>query len=223
MEHLTNETLARLVDERPTAEEARHLAACAACAAELEAFRAQTGALASLPGILPPPGDWPVLEARLRSEGLIRGGLLQRFGLGHTPAWMRVAAALILFLSGVGAGAALTARTGADSGVAALPEADARRFASLRSVDEAAAAVRAAEERYVAALARYEELLAQESGTPPAYDPVTRYAALEHLAAASKAAVQKAPGDPFLNGLLVSVLGEREAAARQVSRRGNWY
>ena len=73
MGHLSTETLARIVDETPRPDEAEHLAACGACAAELQAMKAQTEALRALPELLPPVGDWDVLEARLRSEGLIEG------------------------------------------------------------------------------------------------------------------------------------------------------
>ena len=209
MEHLTAETLARLVDDVADPEEARHLGACEACRAELEELRAQTDALGSLPEIVPPRGDWKVLEARLRSEGLVRDAtLLEKLGLARTPGWMRVAASLLLFVSGMGAGAGLARTADADD-----PQVGPERLAS---VDEAASAVRAAEERYVSAVSRYRELLAEQGGERPV-DPLSRYAALEHLVLVSQAAVRQAPGDPFLNGFLASALAERDAAARLVS------
>ena len=109
MEHLNSLDLSRLVDERPTPEEAAHLAGCEACTAELDALERQTAALGSLPEILPPKGDWQVLAAQLRSEGLIDDpGLFRRLGLAQTPGWMKAAAAVMLFLSGAGTGAALS-------------------------------------------------------------------------------------------------------------------
>jgi hypothetical protein len=48
MEHLTPETLARLVDEAPSETEAEHLAQCARCTAERDAYEEQTTALGSL-------------------------------------------------------------------------------------------------------------------------------------------------------------------------------
>ena len=72
MGHLNLETLARLVDDIPELKEAEHIASCEACASRLEALRDQTEQLRSLPELVPPQGDWQVLEARLRSEGLIR-------------------------------------------------------------------------------------------------------------------------------------------------------
>ncbi len=111
MEHLSGEALARLVDWTPEPEEAEHLTTCATCASELDALRTQTEDLRSLPALLPPKGDWDVLEARLRSEGLVRDpGLFGRLGFAGTPAWMRAAAAVALFLGGTAVGAAVTAR-----------------------------------------------------------------------------------------------------------------
>lgn len=213
MEHLSLETLARLVDETPDADERAHLERCAVCAGEYEALRDQTVALGSLPELLPPRGDWRVLEARLRSEGLVRDpGMLERLGLARTPSWMKAAAAVLLFLSGTGTGAALTTRSmNADIG-------------DVASVEQAASALRVAEQDYVTAVSRYRELLAREGGEGLGTDPVSRYAALEHLVTVSQAAVRQAPGDPFLNGFLASAMAERDAAARMVSaRRDNWF
>lgn len=222
MEHLTAETLARLVDDAPTPEERAHLAACRACAHELEAFVEQTRALGALPEILPPRGDWDVLEARLRSEGLVRDpGLLARLGLARTPPWMRLVASLLLFGMGAlsGAGWATRATAGPVGGGSATLAA-----AEISDVDDAALAVRSAEERYVEAMARYRELMARSGSDATSADPISRYAALEHLVLVSRAALRQAPGDPFLNGLLASALAERDAAARLVSsERDNWF
>ena len=216
MEHLTAETLARLVDEAPSAAEAAHLAACEACAREVAAYREQTEALAALPEILPPKGDWRVLEAQLRSEGLIEDqSLARKLGLARTPAWMPAAAAIVLFLGGTAFGAGLTARESESPRMAA---------ASVASVEEAASAVRVAEQEYVTAVSRYRELLGREGGDAAVGDPISRYAALEHLVSVSQAAVRQAPGDPFLNGFLASAMAERDAAARMVSvDQDNWF
>jgi hypothetical protein len=219
MEHLSAETLARLVDESPTPEERTHLDACAGCASELATLREQTEALGALPELLPPRGDWHVLEARLRSEGLIEDpGLFRRLGLLDTPMWMKAAAAVLLFLGGAGTGAALTsppAGTGAAVALAMDEPAD---------VETAASAVRMAEQQYVDAVSRYRQLLAEGGGESYGADPMSRFAALEHLVMVSQAAVRQAPGDPFLNGFLASAMAERDAAARMVStRQDNWF
>lgn len=213
MEHLTAEILARLVDEEPQPTERAHLAACEACAGELAAMRDQTEALSTLPEIMPPLGDWEVIEARLRSEGLVEDATaLSKLGLARTPAWMPAAAALVLFLGGAATGAGVTSRAQEASATVAS------------TVDEAASTVREAEDRYVQAVSNYRALLADDGMDDANADPYTRYAALEHLVSVSQAAVRAAPGDPFLNGFLASALAERDAVARQVSLTDDdWY
>jgi len=215
MEHLTHERLAALVDEVSTAEEAAHLATCDRCAAELETLREQVIALGALPELLPPKGDWRVLEARLRSEGLINDpGNFARLGLAQTPGWMKAAAAVLLFLSGAGTGVAM-AQPG-------MPEDTGSIARQVVSVEDAASAVRMAEQQYVSAVTEYRRLLAADGGID--MDPINRFAALEHLVRVSQAAVRQAPGDPFLNGFLASAMAERDAALRMVSSgQDNWF
>jgi hypothetical protein len=219
MEHLKIDMLARLVDEPADPAEAKHLAECEGCASELAALMEQTESLHALPEILPPRGDWEVLAARLRSDGLVRDpGLFQKLGLARTPRWMPAAAAVVLFLGGTAFGAALPSN---DGNMATTEEG----VVAAASVEDAASAVRAAEQQYVSAVSRYRELIDQQGGGAPVVDPVSRYAALEHLVSVSQAAVRQAPGDPFLNGFLASALAERDVAARQVSSvsRDNWF
>jgi hypothetical protein len=99
MSHLTPETIARLVDEEPTAPELAHLEACAGCRDELEAMRDDVHALSLLPDLEPAPDAWPALEQRLEAEGLIRRRPL------FSPARLSfAAAAVLLFLAGGVAG-----------------------------------------------------------------------------------------------------------------------
>jgi len=210
MEHVKPERLALLVDEPPEPDETAHLESCDRCSLELEALREQTRALGALPELLPPRGDWEELSARLRSEGLLRDpGLLERLGFTKTPNWMRVAASVLLFASGVVTGVGWTGRSpaGAGTGGALPPE----------RLEQAVSAVRTAEQAYVEAMTRYRELAARTGGMPETADPLGRYAALEHLVLVSQAALRQAPEDPFLNGLLTSAIAERDAAARLVS------
>ncbi len=225
MGHLNAESLARLVDEAPRPEEMEHLAACPTCSSELEAMRAQTRALGALPEIRPPLGDWEVLEARLRSEGLIEEpGLLDRLTLAQTPPWMRAAAAVALFLGGSAFGVTAASDGSPIAGMVG-GGGEAGMVAQAANLDDAASEVRLAEQRYVNALARYRQLLEDDGGGDAASgDPRSRYAALEYLVAAGQAAVRQAPADPFLNGLLASTLAEREATLRRISTRsGNWF
>lgn len=225
MEHLTRESLARLVDEAPRPEEAEHLAGCVACVAELDALRAQTQALSSLPEIRPPLGDWEVLEARLRSEGLVQSpSLLERLSLAQTPPWMRAAAAVAIFFGGSMVGSGLT--TGrAPGGVDGVVDASrVALFTQASNMEEAAQAVRLAEQNYVNALTQYRQFLAQGGEDEILGDPRSRYAALEYLVAAGQAAVRQAPADPFLNGLLATTLAERDATLHRISnRQDNWF
>lgn len=217
MEHLSLETLARLVDDEAGPDEAEHMAGCARCARELVALREQTGALGALPELMPPKGDWQVLEARLRSEGLVGSpGMLHTLGLARTPGWMRAAAAVVLFLTGTGVGAVVATGN--------APDLMGPSIAEATTVEAAASAMRVAEEEYVTAFTRYRELLAEDGGERMVGDPMSRYVALESLVSVSQAAVRQAPADPFLNGILTSALAERNAMVRLASAgRDNWF
>lgn len=225
MEHLSRESLARLVDEAPGPEEAEHLATCLACTSELDALRAQTQALASLPEIRPPLGDWEALEDRLRHEGLIRHvGLMQRLTLAQAPSWARMAAATVLFVGGSTLGAGLAWNRPAAVETASAPADGSAQFTAAQDVDDAAAQVRIAEANYISALTRYRQLLDEQGGSDVIGDPSSRFAALEYLVAAGQAAVRQAPADPFINGLLASTMAEREAALRRISNsQDNWF
>jgi hypothetical protein len=222
MEHLTHETLARLVDDLPTAAEREHLEACDACAAELEALRRQTDVLGRLPDMRPSPADFDALEARLQAEGLIQVGSRAGYPeLAVTPRWMRRVAGVALFAVGAFSGAAAMARLrpagGAELAAAAEP---ADPTAALESVE-------AAERDYVAALVRYRQLTSESYADDGAGDPAARYAALEYLVRAGQAAVRQAPADPFLNGLLASAMAEQQAVSRRISsgraRQDGWF
>lgn len=106
MDHLRLESLARLVDELPTTEERAHLAICGECRQELEALLEQTGVLRGLPDQEFEAGEvgWGELEARLQREGLLRDSAGSPEIRRSSPAWMRLAAALLLFLAGGAAG-----------------------------------------------------------------------------------------------------------------------
>lgn len=228
MEHLSAETLARLVDESPTDEERRHLESCDRCRSEADALRQQTEALGRLPDLLPAPRDWPVLEARLMSEGLLDPGGRFRSGLARTPSWLRTVAMVILFLAGTGVGAVAVNGPGVGSSTSALSALSVGPFGAASdrtpTVDEAAEAVHLAERQYVDALVRYRQLVDSRDGDGVP-DTESRIAALEHLVRAGQAALREAPADPFLNGLVASAVAEREAVLQRVSSSGNdtWY
>ncbi len=241
MEHLTPETLARLVDDAPSTGEASHLEDCRRCREEVTALREQTRSLAHLPDLRPPSGDWDSLERRLSDAGLLSPS--PRAGQGvRSPGWIQAAAGVLLLVGGaglgLGAGALMDAGDrGGPGGILAgeaapgaptpgapspdgaptpglLAALDRELGASDLSLEEAEEWVRLTEGWYVTALTRYREgtLGGGDPGFGGPGDPLTRYAALEALMAAGQAAVREAPTDPFLNGLLLNMRAEREAS-----------
>ena len=237
MGHLTNEALARIVDERPDEVESQHLKDCRICAEELVALRAQTEALGSLPALRPPRGDWEALEARLLAEGLIDAPHQRKVIPLRGPlagGWLtQVAAALVIFIGGSVMGAAMRGPASPDgtsqqagTTPALTAGADLAAGSSMTTLDEAAADVRRAEQEYIEAMVRYRQLMeGGGQGAPATYDPASRFAALEAITAASQAAVREAPTDPFLNGILASVMAERQSYVQTLTRSNedNWY
>lgn len=224
MGHLNIESLARLVSEAPSPEEEQHLEACSACRLELRGIREQTESIGSLPDLRPPAGDWEALEARLVSEGLIRSsGLARRASRWRSSGWMQAAAALVLFLGGaaLGRGALASgdisdlAQYGPPPGLELIPV--GTQAQPISNLAEAAEAVNTTEQQYMLALLQYRQIL--DSQGDPTYigDPTSRFAAVEAIVAAGRAAVQQAPADPYLNGVLVSALAERQALLHTAS------
>lgn len=231
MQHLMPETLGRLVDESPTETEARHLASCDECRAELDAMRADFAALRNLPMIEPPPTEWPELEARLLEEGLIR----RPAGRPRWTAWTRAAAAVAIFTVGAATGSFLIGADAADPTTAAatagsganLPVLDERggpvlvRATVPTSADEALLLYRQAEAVYLDALTR----VAQLGGQADSGDPLARLAALESIAAITRSALDESPADPIINGYHLTALAQREATLQQIAttRSGRWF
>ncbi len=224
MGHLTTESLARMVSEGPYPEEQEHLEGCSSCQDDLEALRAQTEALGGLPDLRPPTGDWEALEARLVAEGLVRSsGLSLHVNRWRTSGWLQAAAALVLFVGGTTMGSLFTSDDpGAQSALREAPS-NLRLVpvggspTPVSNLTDAAEAVRLAERQYIDALVQYRQIM--DAQGEPAFigDPTSRFAALEGIVAAGRAAVQQAPADPFVNGVLVSALAEREAILRNAS------
>lgn len=227
MGHLTVESLARIVSEAPYPEEREHLDSCPACQAELDALREQTESLGSLPDLRPPAGDWEALEGRLISEGLVRSsGISHARGRPWTIRWLQAAAALVLFMGGAALGSGITAGgDGEDSGdLAGAVSAPGRELVPVGSgvappvdLTEAASAVRLAERQYIDALVQYRQMLDAQEEPTLLGDPTSRFAAVEAIVAAGRAALEQAPADPFVNGVLVSAMAEREALLRKTS------
>lgn len=224
MGHLTTESLARMVSEAPLAEEKEHLDSCPACQAELQALKEQTDAMGALPDLRPPTGDWEALEARLVTEGLVRSsGLSLRANRWHSRGWLQAAAALVLFVGGTAVGSLYfrggpgleQVAPGSPSGLELVPVSSYAQPAS--NLTEAAEAVRLAERQYIDALVQYRQIVDAQGEPSLIGDPTSRFAALEGIVAAGRAAVQQAPADPFVNGVLVQALAEREVILRNAS------
>lgn len=209
MQHLTQEDLARLVDERPTEDEAVHLSGCSECRQELDELEGQVRATAGMPELRAPDGEWEALVRRLTAERIpaVRSSRLLGPGGTWRGALLRMAAALALFVSGGMTSELLRGGAGADQ-----PTAFA--VADVSTAQEAERALIATEAEYVAALSRYAEL----AGTDISDDPLNRLAALEGIVLTTRAALRDAPADPVINGYHLTALTQREAMLRQISR-----
>jgi hypothetical protein len=218
MSHLKLEELARCVEEEPTSFESAHLASCSYCRGELEELKELTRALAHLPTHNPPGSQWPILQSRMMTEGLLRDS--PAASAGTRGKLIRIAAALALFLGGLVSGALLDGSEGraAMGGGNVLPPALA---ISARTPAEAGEQLRTAEELYLAALTRYAELTQHGSYV----DPLNRLAALEGIMLTAQAALRDAPADPVINGYLLTAMGQRDAMLRQISRSSeqDWF
>lgn len=218
MERLRLEDLARLVDEKPTAQEQAVLDRDPGLRRELDALRAQTRELQSLPAILPPPGGWHELEQELVTTGLVRG---HAPGAAMWRKWLQVAAAFVLFIGGTAFGWVTANRPGLDAGAdqqaSAGSGASGMGVASPASLEDARMAVEAAEGEWRRALGTYQQLFYAENGQQRRRDPVARLAGIEALVAAGEAAVQGAPDDEFLNLFYVNTLMERQQTLSQIS------
>jgi len=224
MGHLTIEGLARLVSEAPSPEETKHLEMCSECRSEFQIIKEQTEAIGSLPDLRPPTGDWEALEGRLVSEGLIRSSALaQRASHWWSSGWVQAAAALVLFFGGTALGSGALASSGdgelaqgpPPAGLELIPVGSQAQ--PISNLEEAADAVNTAERQYMLALLEYRQMLDTQGDPRNVGDPTARFAAIEAIVAASRAAIQQAPADPFVNGVLVNSLAEREAFLRNAS------
>lgn len=226
MGHLNTESLARIVSDAPRPEEREHLESCPFCQAELEALRDQTEALGALPDLRPPNGDWEALEARLVSEGLVRSsGLGQKPRGRPLPGWLQAAAALILFVGGTAIGSFLDrsappgdlAGIEPPEGLELVPVSSDGRLQPASNLTEAAEVVRLAERQYIDAVVQYRQMMDAQGEPSLIGDPASRFAAVEAIVAAGRAAIQQAPADPFVNGVLVQALAERENILRNAA------
>jgi len=122
------------------------------------------------------------------------------------------------------------AATSLEENAAAPPEAaDARLASNAAEVaaepatpEQALRAVQAAERAYLRAYSRYTDLT---SGQRQLDDPVARVAALESIVLTTRAALDRAPADPVINGYHLTAVAQRDAALRQIALKSNepWF
>jgi len=230
MLHLSTERLAALADEHATADESAHLAACAACAREHDAYRAlvaMAGAERTAFGL--PLTRWDTIASALEA-GAGSGDhadVTPRRTLRIASRWpLRAAAGLLLLAGGAVLG---RATAGADvipgtpsastSTIQVVADPGARLMAesAFSSIEDARAAQRRSEQLYqqaVAYLAQYDST-AVDDGSPVAYK--SRLAALDRVISATGEAMREAPHDPVINGYYLTTLGQREATIRQLN------
>ena len=226
MSHLSIDRLAAIADDTPTPDEATHLAGCWECRAEVAAFRR----LARMSAMAPTPNEpltaWSQLAAQLRADGLIvdapRGS--GAVSLAAMPdrkprlqVWaLRAAAGLALLVGGGVAGRATAPDAPAPFDPTSVA-AQAMPASAYRSPDEAIRALTVAQQQYQAAAA----FLASQDSTSrfvgmnrDSYE--ARLAALDEIAALTRAALYRAPQDPMLNQYYLTTLGAREATLREI-------
>jgi len=225
MQHLTLETMARLIDEPPDAVDAAHLDACDACRAEFDALRADVASLAVLPPIAPPDAVWHGLERRARAEGLIRTVAPAARAWG--PALLRLAASILVFAVGAASGLAW-ARSEATSAAETAAVADAADRDAARPLDlgttfvtarqptttaEADLLLEEAEAVFYYALRRAAEM----APDAPRQDMLARLATLESITNVTGTALSHAPADPVINGYYLAARAQRDAMLQRVS------
>jgi hypothetical protein len=234
MSHLLTDRLAAIADDTPTADEATHLAGCWDCRAELAAFRRVVRMAAMAPVPMEPLSAWSKLAPQLRAEGIIVDA--QRLGTPPAggapvipiegrreataprpwPRWvLRAAAGVALVLGGAIAGRLSTQLSfggSADPSLVAVRSAPA-----ITSTDDAVRVLTAAQQQYqdAAAFLAMQDTASRFIGmNQDSYR--ARLNALDEIAAATRAALYRAPQDPMLNQYYLTTIGAREATLRQI-------
>jgi hypothetical protein len=237
MLHLSPERLAALADDEPTVAEMRHLAGCAFCARERNAYGAllvlarREGARRSSPAI-----EWTSLAERLRAEGMITtpaaAPVLSSEHTGDVRSrprrwplvarWsMRAAAAVLLAAGGVAYGRYSVQVAGPATFAGGSADADRGRedatLVSYRSPAEAMEVFLRAQRELREAAAYLAEREVGEFDAHGADAYRARLAALDGSAGVYRAALYDAPADPVINQLYLTTLGARDATVRQIS------
>jgi len=241
MSHLSTERLAALGDEEPTAAEAAHLAACAACARERSAYRTLVAmARTERDAIGIPLTRWESIAGAMAAETptpiprLVaddravapRGRAVRAM---RTP--MRAAAGFLLLAGGaiagrlsagaplwpVGATASVVANQPDDVNAQVASVGSDRSSMTFASVEDARATQLRLESMYQQADSYIAE---HDSAGARDYSPEmvkTRLAALDQMIPITREAMREAPHDPVMNSYYLTTVGQREAALRQLN------
>jgi len=235
MSHLSTERLAALGDEEPTPAEVQHLASCAACARERNAYRTLVAmARAERDAIGIPLTRWESIAGALLTEPHVatsaRGPALVPAAPGRTITFarlpMRVAAGFLLMAGGVLAGRVSAGapplplgdnRGAATSGAGARQVANVSDTIAFSSVEEARATQLRSETLYqqAAAFLAEHDTSAASDGNPEVVK--SRLAALDQMISTTRAAMREAPHDPVINGYYLTTVNQREATLRQLN------
>lgn len=237
-DHLTGKRLSALLDDdSPTEAERRHLEDCDACESELRRLRRMRMALSALDDLEAPADGWARIEAALPDRatdpgadaagGGGDGAASRRSDIGWSPggAWIRAAAAVVLFAGGLALGTHLSsppagtgARAGADGQDPASPDRVASGEAPVeRPGSPGGTGSQAGSERAAASTSGSASLEGLADGSPPveAYrDPsaaAERLARLDAMMQAAREAMREDPSDPAVNDLLFRVAEDRQA------------
>ena len=233
MLHLSAERLAALAGEQPTSAEAAHLGACLSCARERDSQVAlRRLAAAEVARDIEPITNWGGISARLRDEGLVVETPVRPVRFTATRWGLRAAAALFLVTGGlvlgrVSAGDSPLPGIGfgeTDYAVDVDPVdpidmklvSGGNDSAAFASPDEALAVLQRAEQEYgrAAAFLMGPDAISRDASNADMIR--TRLAALDAVAAATRAALYEAPHDQVINRYYLSAIGAREATLRQL-------
>jgi tetratricopeptide (TPR) repeat protein len=225
--HLPIERLADLADGIAAPAERDHLATCARCASELDAYRRLVVMAADeRRRIGPPSTSWESLRDALQGEGLIAmpGRPLRR----PVPLsiWIRRAVAVAALVAGGAIAGRLSAGlTGRDAiALGSRPAAESVSDGSLQNVSDTEPVFGSAQEaleQLERAQRAYEEaalyLSEHDSSAYGGSDQYrTRLAALDMASETFQRALTDAPEDPVINQYLLATMNAREATIRRI-------
>ena len=235
MLHLSPERLAALADDEPSAVEAVHLAACPACAAERGAqLRLLQLAGAERSATTAPLTSWPGVLAAARADGLVPGSADRDAWAAQPPdqplavlrarrparPWLRRAAAALLLVGGGAMAGRVSAGEAPIPGLAVAGLDGARADTlppAMATSDDALLVLQRAERDYRAAASflAVRDTSGFAAERPEVYQ--ARLAALDEVAAVTRAALYEAPHDPVINQYYLASLGAREATLQQLN------